>query len=340
MKPSLPIEIVGGGVAGLSLGLALQRRGVRVTLFEAGRYPRHRVCGEFISGLDAATVERLGLAEFLSDAHPHRAATYFFRSRPLHPFSLPATALGISRHTLDARLARAFAAAGGNLRAGTRMTDEKAPPGRVFAGGRRRTGPFWVGLKVHARKLFLSNDFEIHLGEHGYIGLSRVETGAVNICGIFSHRPIAARGVELMPAYLAAAGLGVLAQRLRGAEIDHDSFCVSAASLGDRRIGKPDRLRIGDSCATIPAFTGNGLAMALQGADLALEPLRGYACGESSWEESGRAIDRAQRKRFRRRLMVAALLQPFFLEPRRQSVLAALFDSGLAPIRAFYSALR
>ena len=143
-----------------------------------------------------------------------------------------------------------------------------------------------------------------------------------------------------MPAYLAAAGLGALAQRLRGAEIDPASFCVSAATLGDRRIGKPDRLRIGDSCATIPAFTGNGLAMALQGADLALEPLRGYACGESSWEESGRAIDRAQRKRFRRRLMVAALLQPFFLEPRRQSFLAALFDSGLAPIRAFYAALR
>ena len=50
-----PIEIIGGGLAGLSLGLALRRGGVPVTLHEAGEYPRHRVCGEFITGLDPAT---------------------------------------------------------------------------------------------------------------------------------------------------------------------------------------------------------------------------------------------------------------------------------------------
>ena len=55
------VEIVGGGLAGLSLGLALRRAGVPVTLHEAGEYPRHRVCGEFIAGLDERTRARLGL---------------------------------------------------------------------------------------------------------------------------------------------------------------------------------------------------------------------------------------------------------------------------------------
>jgi 2-polyprenyl-6-methoxyphenol hydroxylase-like FAD-dependent oxidoreductase len=45
-----PITIVGGGLAGLTLGIGLRRRGVPAALWEAGHYPRHRVCGEFICG--------------------------------------------------------------------------------------------------------------------------------------------------------------------------------------------------------------------------------------------------------------------------------------------------
>ncbi len=91
------------------MGLALRRSGVPVTLYEAGDYPRHRVCGEFIAGLAEARSRRSASAR-LADAHPHRGVTYFLRDRPLRPFALPSTAWGISRHTLDARLAAAFRA--------------------------------------------------------------------------------------------------------------------------------------------------------------------------------------------------------------------------------------
>ena len=335
-----PIEIVGGGVAGLSLGLALRREGVPVTVYEAHDYPRHRVCGEFISGLEGATISRLGLDEFLSDAIPHRTVTYHLRGRALRPFSLPAAALGISRHTLDARLARAFVGAGGVLRTHSRMEERDTPPGRVFAVGRRRNGRFWVGLKIHVRNLALAGDFEIHLGDHGYIGLSRVDGDTVNACGIFSSRSLQERGADLLPAYLAAAGLEKLAGRLRLAEMDGSSFRVSAATLGDRHVPPTDRVRIGDACATIPAFTGNGLAMALQGAEISVGPLRAYSEGRSGWAESSGAIASAQQRRFRRRLLCASLLQPFFLEPGRQRMLAALVRCRLMPFRAFYSALR
>ena len=55
-----PISIAGGGLAGLSLGIALQSRGVSVTLHEASTYPRHRVCGEFISGVGGGNARRAG----------------------------------------------------------------------------------------------------------------------------------------------------------------------------------------------------------------------------------------------------------------------------------------
>ncbi|MFM7376435.1 MAG: hypothetical protein ACKO39_14995, partial [Chthoniobacterales bacterium] len=59
------VVIVGGGLAGLGLGLALRRNAVPVTIHEAGRYPRHRVCGEFITSLDRHTREELGLDKHL-----------------------------------------------------------------------------------------------------------------------------------------------------------------------------------------------------------------------------------------------------------------------------------
>ena len=56
-----PITIVGGGLAGLTLGVALRQRDVPVTLYEAGSYPRHRVCGEFICGRGIDVLHTLGL---------------------------------------------------------------------------------------------------------------------------------------------------------------------------------------------------------------------------------------------------------------------------------------
>ena len=66
-----PITIAGGGLAGLAAGIALRQRGVPVELHEAASYPRHRVCGEFISGLSETTVETLGLGAVLEDCHLH-----------------------------------------------------------------------------------------------------------------------------------------------------------------------------------------------------------------------------------------------------------------------------
>jgi 2-polyprenyl-6-methoxyphenol hydroxylase-like FAD-dependent oxidoreductase len=122
--------------------------------------------------------------------------------------------------------------------------------------------------------------------------------------------------------------------------MDPASFCATAAALGDGRVAPPERLWIGDASATIPPFTGNGLAMALQGAELALGPLHAYCSRQAPWGESIRAVAAAQRRRFSRRLRVASLLHPFFLEPGRQTLLAALMRWRLVPFRAFYAALR
>jgi 2-polyprenyl-6-methoxyphenol hydroxylase-like FAD-dependent oxidoreductase len=194
-------------------------------------------------------------------------------------------------------------------------------------------------LKIHVRGLPLERDLEVHLGDQAYVGLSRIENDRVNVCGLFRRRRLAAPGAGLIFAYLNAAGLGPLADRLRAAGIDDSSFCAVAAVSFDRRVPARDAVALGDACAMVPPFTGNGMAMAFQSAEVALDPLLAYTRGECDWPATCRAIHVALRRRFRFRLASAHLLHPYLLQPGRQRWLAALNRAHLLPFQSIYSAL-
>lgn len=334
------IEIVGGGLAGLSLGIALRRAAVPVTLHEAGDYPRHRVCGEFITGLGSSTIRELGLTPVLADALRHTEVAWSIGEATPQIQRLPAPALGLSRHLLDARLARQFAEIGGDLRSRSRVSALNETPGRVVASGRRRaTDGAWIGLKVHVHRMSLVRDLEMHLGQQCYVGLTQVENDAVNVCGLFRRRPIRDHGVALLLAYLRAAGLRSLAERLSLAAPDGESFCAVAALGFDRHVEGGDGIFLGDAGAMIPPFTGNGMAMAFQSAELALPALVAYARHETDWPAACRVTRNVLRRRFRVRLASAGALHPFLLRPQPQRWFALLGRTRLLPFGPLYAAL-
>jgi hypothetical protein len=86
-------------------------------------------------------------------------------------------------------------------------------------------------------------------------------------------------------------------------------------------------------------FTGNGMAMAFQSAEIALDPLLAYARGQCDWPAASRTIHESLRRRFRVRLASAHLLHPYLLHPGRQRWLAALGRAHLLPFRPLYAAL-
>jgi flavin-dependent dehydrogenase len=369
MSARQPIEIVGGGLAGLSLGIALRRHGIDTTVIDAGGYPRHRVCGEFITGLPRRTIQRLQLETVLRDARRNSDVTWFANGDAIRRQRLPSPALSLSRYLLDARLAETFVAAGGELVTNTRVAKPDGA-GRVFATGRRRADSTWLGLKLHARGLSLRDDLELHLGDHAYVGLVRVEDDRVNVCGLFDRDAGASSqalderrrsgfipdmsGVkpdlrtetsssnsrsEILLRYLRRSGLDQLARRVAAADIDENSFCAVAALKFDRRVSDDAELRLGDACATIAPFTGHGMAMAFQSAEIALDPLVEYANGRLEWTRAQRQIRTQLQRRFRLRLMASGGLHSFLFAPRRQRWLALLNRAHLLPLRPIYSAL-
>jgi flavin-dependent dehydrogenase len=104
--------IVGGGPAGTSAAIHLAMRGARVLLAEQKKFPRAKLCGEFISPECLDHFERLGVADRMMEAGGAALTETVFYSRSGRNVSVPSSwfgggqtsALGLSRAEMDARL--------------------------------------------------------------------------------------------------------------------------------------------------------------------------------------------------------------------------------------------
>ena len=329
------VTIVGGGLAGLTLGIGLRQRGVPVTVWEAGHYPRHRVCGEFISGDGLGALGRLGLLGGLQIAGASSAtsAAFFAEKGMVASGPLPAAALSISRFVLDEWLARELQRLGGELRVGARWVG-KFGSGVVRACGRRAEpvagGWRLFGLKVHARGVTLGADLEMHFVPSGYVGLCRLADGEVNICGLFRSAAAVPNLAQRWRDWLGGSPGSVLHSRLAGAQFDEESFCsVAGLGLSPRRAMQRSECCLGDALTMIPPVTGNGMSMALESAELAIEPLTRFSRGDLSWSQAQQEIALACDLQFSRRLRWAAWLQRALFQPLVRSSL--LFLAARSP---------
>ena len=326
------LEIVGGGVAGLSLGVGLRKAGIPVVLREASRYPRHRLCGEFVNGVSQQTLARLGIEDLFEDALQHDDMTWWRGSGQIASSRLAKPVAALSRWQMDLRMSSRFQELGGELHCQARVP-LRAVEGRVWAAGRKLARESeWLGLKAHFLGLETCSGLEMHLGEYGYVGLTPVEEGRVNVCGLFQKRSdLPGRGKEKLLSYLRASSLDDLVSRLEDAKMDEVSLTgVSGLSFGAQN-QEEDLVTVGDAERMIPPFTGNGMSMAFEAAECALQPLISYSQGDASWAEAHLAIRKLLQNRFRRRIALAKGLHPFLLQPQRQGMLAALAKPSLLP---------
>ena len=83
-------------------------------------------------------------------------------------------------------------------------------------------------------------------------------------------------------------------------------------------------LHRGDTLTMTPPVTGNGMAMAFESAEMAVEPLAAYSHGRLNWTQAQQQIARRCAAAFSRRLAETRWLQWTMISPALQSRLGPI----------------
>lgn len=117
------ILIVGGGVSGASLAIRLAKRGFDVTVVERDKFPRHKLCGEFVSPECFRHFEDLDVSETMNAIGGDSIYETRFYSGNGKSLGVPSEwfingkkgALGISRSEMDLRMLNKAREMGANV---------------------------------------------------------------------------------------------------------------------------------------------------------------------------------------------------------------------------------
>lgn len=347
--------VIGGGLAGCSTALQLARRNHDVVLLEKSTYPRHKLCGEFLSPEAQTSFQRLGVLKSVQQAGaaPITSARLTGPRGTVAEQPLPETALGLSRYNLDALLFRRACEEGVAGRPGTRataiqgsletgfavQTDQGAVEGRlVVAAYGRRSGidrklnrPFfdnpseYVAFKAHytGPAEAVDETIEVHAAPGGYCGVGPVEEDRVNVCWIGT--ATALKGAGGSPSKMLQDRLfqnPILAERLAPLTRVSDQFeAVSRVPLTIKDQIVDDVCMVGDSAGMIAPLCGDGMAMALRTADLFAPLASDFLTGRRTAQAFREAYQNQWSRRFQRRLRLGRWIHAAAFQPMAATAL-------------------
>ncbi|HEY1730553.1 MAG TPA: NAD(P)/FAD-dependent oxidoreductase [Terriglobales bacterium] len=348
------LAVVGAGPAGASSGITAARLGANVVLFEAKSFPRHKVCGEFVSAesLDVL-VELFRDSEsgrrLVDSAGVLRRARLFLGGRTIDaPVSPPA--VSITRYDLDAALWESARLAGVEARSNCEVTSITGDGpfqlttaagsyfarALVIAAGRWSQfaadrvvppGPKWIGVKGHFRESDPSPSTDLYFFEEGYCGVQPVSASTVNACAMVRSD----RATSLPEAFALHPRLAE-----RSASWEAGMSPVSTAPLIYRqpRPAQGNILYAGDAAAFIDPFVGDGISIALRSGKTAAECLRFLFSGESALAECASRYQREYARQFAPLLSAASRVRTLLSLPvvARAAVFELFRIPGLMPL--------
>lgn len=336
--------IIGGGLAGLCLAIQLADSGISVVVFEKGKYPFHKVCGEYISMESWPFLESLGLplAE-LALPRINELGISSDRGFILN-HKLGMGGFGISRYSLDHYLFEIASRKGVRVAQECRVTDVH---GNAVEGFQIRTsvGSFtskvvcgsygkyapqfirihesdafnadnqnYIGVKYHVKADFPSNRIELHNFSDGYCGISKVDRDWYCLCYLTTARNLIENGkdVKQMEERVLYQNTFLKNYFTNFEFVNPQPLVISNVQFSKKQTDSNGIFLLGDAAGSITPLCGNGMSMGMRASKLLAEQLFPLFNGKQTHTQASQNYRRTWNAAFGTRIKAGYHLQKLF----------------------------
>jgi flavin-dependent dehydrogenase len=338
VKKQYDIIIAGGGLSGLTASILFSKN-FDVLFIDPDAYPRHKMCGEYLSNevinflqdldIDLNRESSMNLEHLKFTAAGHKEIEC----------SLPQGGKGISRYHLDELLYNKAIANAGFLQEKvidslyendtftvTTSSHKLSCKQFIMATGKRslldkklnrdfiRQKSPWLAVKMHYEYNMQDNLVELHNFEGGYAGVSKVENGHVNLCYLASYDSFKQhKNVSDFNKIVLSKNKFLDSFFKNARPVWEQPITISQISFEKKEPVENSILMMGDTAGLIHPLCGNGMAMAIHSAKIAFEELQPYLKQELSREQALANYSKRWKKTFNRRLKIGRVLQGILL---------------------------
>lgn len=312
-KTIFDVIIVGGGLAGLTSAIHLSKREKHVLLIEKSEYPKHKVCGEYVSNEVLPYLNSLNIDPISEGAKKITKVHISTTKNNLIKGELPLGGFGISRYLLDDLLAKKARLNGVQILKDT--VDSIHFKKESFTVITKNSGVFqskitigafgkrssldqkmkrkfiqkespYLAVKIHVKGLFPENLVALHNFKGGYCGISKVENNAINICYITEYRSFKKyKNITDFQEQVVFKNEYLKRIFKESTPVFKKPLTISQVSFQTKNPIENHIIMCGDTAGMIHPLCGNGMGMAISSARLASTRILQFLNGEIKTRE-------------------------------------------------------
>ncbi|MDI6048906.1 NAD(P)/FAD-dependent oxidoreductase [Flavobacterium sp. XS2P24] len=344
------VLIIGGGLAGLTAAIHLSKIGLQVTVIEKNEFPKHKVCGEYISNEVLPYLNWLNLN--ITDLNPTNITQLEFSTASGKTIKsvLPLGGFGISRFALDEYLYKKA------LENGCKILQDNVEniqfednqfivttakktilKSKIVIGafGKRsnidqklnrdfiQKKSYWLAVKAHYSGDFPNNSVGLHNFKGGYCGVSKVEKDIINICYLADYDTFKQfKNIEEYQKSVVSENPHLKVIFEKSKLLFEKPLTISQISFDKKQAVENHILMIGDTAGLIHPLCGNGMAMAVHSAKIVSELVEKYYTNEiKSRNELEEKYIQEWNFNFKKRLKMGRLLSNLLQKQKLSAVL-------------------
>ena len=307
------VIIIGGGLAGLTNAIHLSKFKQRVLLIEKNSYPKHKVCGEYISNEVLPYLNSLGIDPIKEGAKQISKVQVSTTKGNLNKGELPLGGFGMSRYFLDSLLLKKALFNGVQVLKDSvdsivfkkgvftvQTKDSKSFQSKVTIGafGKRsvldqkmnrefikKKSPY-LAVKIHVKGDFPENLIALHNFKGGYCGVSKVENNLINLCYITEYNSFKKhKNITDFQEQVVFKNEHLRKIFKESIPVFEKPLTISQVSFQTKNPVEDHIIMCGDTAGMIHPLCGNGMGMAISSARLASVRILQFLNGEIKTRE-------------------------------------------------------